>query len=383
MRILVLALILAIAAAGVAGADSAARLTLGDIPRTFSHFLNAEEAALCRSDAALGGLPSYFLNPAAISEVTGVAGHAAVRQNFTSRDYLPTGAEHLESSDDGFLFSQVAAVKRSGSIVFGFGYSSPSYRSLELAGEVYSDDVLENYRGEFHGALRYFELLAATRIGSESRGGVGLAAGIVNLTEEARETTGQEFDSAKLDGTAASLAAGFTFDATDAVSLGIGYRWGVTVKVDGEWYEQTSSGKSKIGPTTVLGVRVKPIHDMALHVSYLIESWDRATSSLAAYTEAEGGPGRDQFDEPLKTVAVGAEMGLMNGRLTLRAGGSKVLGNDITNAIVPEGAVGLGGAINFEQYSFELSLVREQFAAEGESGGMVTYGLYGAVAYAF
>lgn len=52
---------------------------VGDPPRTFSHFLNAREAALCRASAATGGVESFFLNPACASTVREVSGQATVR----------------------------------------------------------------------------------------------------------------------------------------------------------------------------------------------------------------------------------------------------------------------------------------------------------------
>lgn len=383
MRCLLVALVTLSVVAGPAWSDDA-RTTIGDIPRTYSHYLNAQEAALCRANAAAGGVAAYFLNPANASHTDGVAGQATVRYNIKNRDYLPEGDVYLDATDDGFLFTQVVAVKRSGSVIFGFGYSSPSYRNLEFSGTRYSRDEIEPFGGEFRGALRVFEAVAAARIGDRGQGGVGVAAGLMNLTEEAVERVpGESLNTAKLDGMAGSLAIGFTFDATDRLTLGFGYRLGVTVQVDGEWYKEQVDGESKTQPVTVAGVRVRATDNVTFHASYIQEGWDRAESTLAAYPEDEGGLDWKQFSEPVSTAALGVEVDLAERRYSVRAGWSKELGADITNAIVPESAFGLGGTMRFNQYAADFAVVREQFLEGGESGQVTNYGIYATAAYEF
>ncbi len=388
MRYVLLTLVIVSAALGPARADGQAHTALGDIPRTYSHYMNAREAALCRANAAVGGLAGYFFNPASASEVTGVEGCATMRYNMTSREYLPDTDDYLNSSEDGSLFSQAVAVKRSGSLVFGFGYSCPSYRSLELSGKQYVDGPLVEYDAEFTGGLRFFEAVAAARIGSKGQGGVGITAGVVNMNEEAKERVpGESLDSAEISGMAASVAIGLVFDATEQLTFGGGYRWGSSINVDGEWYKQSKEGESKTQPVAVLGVRYRPVEHVAVYCSYVREGWDQARSTLAAHMEEDdeedGGLDWDLFDEPIQTAALGVEFALMEGKLTVRAGGSKTLATDITNAIVPEFAVGLGGAMKLEQYSLEAAVVREQFREGGESGQVVTYGVYATVGYEF
>lgn len=369
--------------AGPAWCDDA-RTTIGDIPRTYSHYLNAQEAALCRANAAAGGVAAYFLNPANVSQVQGIAGQATARYNVKSRDYLPDGDETLEATEDGFLFTQVVAVKRSGSLTFGFGYSNPSYRSLELSGTTYVRDELQPFEGEFCGGLRFFEVLAAARIGSYGQGGIGIAAGLVNLNEEAVERVpGVSLDTAKLDGMAGSLAFGFTYDATDRLTFGVGYRMGTTIGVDGEWYKETREGESTTQPTTVGGVTIGLTDNVRVYGSYISEGWDRVESTLAAYPREEGGLDWNPFTDPIKTVALGAEVDLSQRRFSVRAGWSKELGADITNAIVPENAFGLGGTMRFSEYAAEVAVVREQFSEGGESAQVTNYGIYATVAYEF
>lgn len=383
MRFLTLSiLIVAVFAAAAAGDD--ARTTLGDIPRTSSHYMNAQEAALCRANAATGGVASYFWNPASVSEVKDIAGQASVRYNSTNRDYLPQGDEHLEASEDGFLFTQFAAMKTSGTYTLGFGYSSPSYRSLTISGVRDYEGELKEYEGEFKGSLRCFEVIAGARIGDDGRGGLGIAAGIANLSEEARErVSGEPLETARLDGVAGSFAFGFTFDATDLVTLGLGYRWGSTVGVEGEHYKQSRQGESTTAPVTSVGVRVRPTDMITVHASYVLESWDRAKSTLAAYQRENGGLDWDPFDEPIATLAIGTEVAVAGGKAILRAGYSRELGADIDDAIVPENSMGVGGSVRFDQYLAEVALVREQFAEGGESGQMTTYGFYVTAGYEF
>lgn len=383
MRYLFLTLLLVAAAAGAAFGDDA-RTTLGDIPRTYSHYMNAQEAALCRANAAIGGLSSYFLNPASVSEVEGVAGQATVRYNVKSRDYLPDGEEYLDSSDDGFLFTQFVAVKRSGSMILGFGYSNPSYRSVDITGVRDYGGQLKEYEGTFGGALRYFELIGALRVGDEGQGGLGVTAGIVNLSEEARErVSGSAIESARVDGVSVCYSAGFTFDVTDRVTAGLGYRWNSTVGVDGEHYKHPRDGESTTQSTTVAGIRVRPTNVITLHASYVRDGWDRAKSTLAAYDVQDGGLDWKPFSEPISTVAVGAEVTLANGRAVLRAGYSKELGADIDDAIVPENSIGVGGSVRFNQYVGDIALVRERFVEGGESGQVTNFGIYTSIGYEF
>jgi hypothetical protein len=383
MRCLLVALLALSVVAGPARSDDVTT-TIGDIPRTYSHYLNAQEAALCRADAAAGGIAAYFLNPANASRVEGVAGQATARYNVKSRDYLPDGVESFEATDDGFMFTQVVAVKRSGSLIFGFGYSNPSYRSLEITGTRYARDEFESFEAEFRGGLRTFEVLAAARIGSRSQGGVGVAAGLVNLNEEAVDRVpGVSLDTAKLDGMSGSLAVGFTFDATDVLTFGIGYRLGLTVQVDGEWYKQQKTGESKTQPVTVAGIRLRATDNITVYGSYIREGWDRTESTLAAYPAEEGGLDWKQFTNPISTAALGAEVDFAERRFSVRAGWSKELGADIENAIVPENAFGLGGVMRFSQYAAEVAVVREQFLEGGESAQVTNYGIYATVSYEF
>ena len=381
-RILVTVLVLTFAAGAAWGGD--ARTTIGDIPRTYSHYLNAQEAALCRANAAAGGVSAYFLNPANVSGVQGIAGQATGRYNVKSRDYLPEGVPKLEAADDGFLFTQVLAVKRSGTLTFGFGYSNPSYRSLELSGSRFSRDEIEPFEGEYRGGLRLFEVVGAARIGTNGQGGIGIAAGIANVNEEAVERVpGQSLETAKLDGMSGSLAVGFTFDATERVTLGLGYRFGLTIEVDGEWYEQHREGESKTQPVTVAGVKVRAADNITVYGSYIREGWDRVESTLAAYPADEGGLDWNPFTEPISTAALGAEVDFAERRFSVRAGWSKEMGAEIENAIVPETSFGLGGTVRFDAYSAEVAVVREQFAEGGESAQVTNYGLYATVAYEF
>jgi hypothetical protein len=376
MRYLTLVMLLVAFAATAAAADDA-RTTIGDIPRTFSHYLNAQEAALCKANAATGGVASYFWNPAAVSEVTEIAGQATMRFNSKSRDYLPQGDEHLEATDDHFLFTQFVAVKTSGPRTLGFGYSNPSYRNVVISGVRDYDGDLREYEGEFKGAYRCFEVIGATRIGVGGQGAIGVSAGIANLSEEAHErVVGQALETARIDGIAASYAAGFSFDATSRVTLGLGYRWSTTVGVSGEYYKQTQEGESTTEPVTVAGLRIRPTDFITLHIGYVQDGWDRAKSTLAAYPRDEGGLDWKQFTEPVTTLAVGAEVDVAGGRGVVRAGYSRELGADIDNAIVPENSIGFGGSIRFRQYVADIALVREQFMEGGESGQVTNYGFY-------
>lgn len=381
MRYLITALIV-LAMAAAAQAD-VARIVSGDVPRTNNHFLNSREAALCRANAAIGGVASYFLNPAAISEENGVAGQATVRMNVTTRDYLPDGEEYLDSSGDGLLFSQVVAVKKSANWSFGFGYSCPSYRSLELTGRRLDDDTLRKYEAEFTGSLRHFELLIATEIGSEGQGALGVSLGVANMAESAREVyVGESLASSDLSGIGFCSSIGMTFDASERLSFGLGYRQSTTTKFKGDWYKQdVDSAESTAQPSYTFGVRATPVDGVRVFASYVRDGWDKAEAEVAAYPDDDGR--RNEFGNPLATAALGAEADLMGGRLTVRAGYSRQVGADIDTSIVPEHAMGLGGSLAFEAYHFDVALVREVFAVDGTSGDTTNLGLYLTVGYVF
>lgn len=358
------------------------RVDIGDPPRTYAHFLNACEASLCRASAATGGIESYFLNPACVSDIGAVSGQATLRFVATSRDYLPEGEVALDASGGAFLLSQAVAVKRSGAWVFGFGYSSPSYRNLELTGTRGDTGTgIEPYEGTFKAGLRYFEAVFGSSIGKGGRGRIGIAAGLVNLSESVREVEGA-LDTAEVTGSAGSIAVGLLYDATEAITLGAGYRWSSRIDVHGDWYdEQGRPGSSKTQPTTVAGVTVRATPVLTLHASYINEGWDAATATLSAYPENDGR--RDEFDEAIATVALGAEGTLLGGKLTLRAGGSTQVGDEITQGSVPEWAAGLGGTYRFEGYALDAALVRESYAVNGEGGGISDFGGYLSVSYDF
>jgi len=383
----------------VAAADAAAtvaRTTIGDVPRTYTHFMNAQEAALCRANAAAGGLSAYFFNPAVIANLQGVSGQATMRMNMKSRNYLP---DELDASDDMFLFSQAIAVKHNDTYALGFGYSSPSYRRLELVGM--QDGA--SYSGEFQGSLRFFEMLAAAIIGQEGQGAIGFAVGIANLDESAEESgTDQRYiRTAQMDGIAASVAMGMTFDATERLTFGLGYRFSTSVDVEGEWHTESggevTKGTTKTAPVAVGGVRFTPVDNYTLYASYIHEGWDKATSTFAAYYDTgecedcnENDGERDEFNSALGTAAVGGEGTLLDGRLTVRAGLSMPVGSgpDSTDEpeyrkLVPEYAAGFGGTVRFEQYSVEAALVRERYADGDEAALVVNHGIYVTVGYEF
>jgi hypothetical protein len=376
---MVVTAILSVLSLGASAAEDT-RADIGDPPRTYSHFLNAYEASLCRASAATGGIQSYFLNPACISGIGVVSGQTTFRFVATSRDYLP---DALEASDGAFLLSQAVAVKRSGTLVFGFGYSAPSYRYLELSGTRADTGMGSgSYDGTFSAGLRYFEALFAGRIGNGGRGAIGIAAGLVNLSESVREVQGETLNTAEVDGSTGSIAVGLLYDATRAVTLGAGYRWSSRIDVQGDWYgEQGRSGSSKTQPTTVAGVTVRATPILRFHASYVNEGWDAATATLSAYPE--NGGRRDEFDESIATVALGAEGALMGKKLTLRAGGSTLIGDEITQGAVPEWAVGLGATYRFTGYALDAALVRERYALDGEGGKISDYGGYLTFSYDF
>ena len=400
MRHLLLTLAVLVLAVVAAADDVAivARTTIGDVPRTYTHFMNAQEAALCRANAAAGGLSAYFFNPAVIADIEGIAGQATMRANMKSRHYLPGGDDGLNASDDVFLFSQAVAAKRTDMYALGFGYSCPSYRRLELDGTL--DGV--PYKGaEFQGSLKFFEVLAAAKIGTDAQGSIGIAAGIANLTESASEPRQRR---AEMDGIAASLAVGMTFDAMERLTFGLGYRFSTEVDVSGSWHteigtpETTDTGTTRTEPVAVVGVRFTPSDNYVLYASYIHEGWGDARSTFAAYYPTTDGcvdcneydRERDEFDSALGTAAVGGEGTLMDGRVTIRAGFSMPVGSDFDNTdepeyreLVPEYAAGLGGTLRFEEYSVEAAFVREQYADGDESKEVVNHGIYVTVGYEF
>ena len=377
----VIAAVLSVLPVGALADDADPGLVeIGDPPRTYAHFLNAREASLCRAGAATGGVESYFLNPACVSAIEDVSGQATFRFVAVSREYLPEG---LDASDGAFLLSQAVAVKRSGTWVFGFGYSAPSYRNLELTGERADTAAVErSYEGTFKSGLRFFEAVFAARVGKGGRGAFGIAAGVVNMSESVREVEGETLDTAEVSGSAGSVAIGVLYDAASSVTLGAGYRWGSRIDVQGDWYdEQGMSGSSKTQPTTVAGVTVRAMPALTVHASYIAEGWDAATATLSAYPQ--NGGRRNEFDDAVATVALGAEGTLMGGKLVLRAGGSTQVANETAHGTVPEWAAGLGGTYRFEGYALDAALVRERYAVDGEGGKISDYGGYLTVSYDF
>ena len=386
-------LVLAVVVAADAAATEA-RTTIGDVPRTYTHFMNAQEAALCRANVAAGGLSAYFFNPAVIANLSGVAGQATMRMNIKSRNYLPEGEDYLNASDDVLLFSQIVAAKRTDMYALGFGYSCPSYRNLELAGQQGGAP----YKGEFQGSLRFFEVLAAARIGEDGQGTIGVAVGIANLAESASEPAQR---TAEMDGMAASVAVGMTFDAMERLTFGVGYRLSTVVDVEGEWHTESdgavAKGTTKTAPVAVGGLRYTPADNYTLYASYIHEGWDKAKSTFAAYYDTgecedcnENDGERDEFDSALGTAAVGGEGTLLDGRLTLRAGFSMPLGSvpDSTDEpeyrkLVPEYAAGFGGTVRFKEYSVEAAYVHQQYADGDESAQAVNHGIYVTVGYDF
>jgi len=359
------------------------RIDVGDPPRTYLHFLNAREAAMCRASAATGDIEAYFLNPACASGKEAVVGTATLRFGGASRDYLSADGVGLDSSDGYFLFSQFAAVKRSDTWAFGFGYSSPSYRSLEITGRRDSGSGAAPYEGEFTGGLRFFEVLLATRMGEDGRAGVGVAGGIVSTSESTREVLGQSLDSGEVSGSAASIAGGVVYEVTDRVRVGAGYRWGSTIDVSGDWYREEVNGTSKTQPTAVAGLTVQAASFLTVHASYLYEGWDSTESTLADYPDSLFPTEVSEIGEAIGTAALGLEGTLLEGNLVLRAGASAEVASDMTEGAVPEYAVGVGASYAFGSYAAEAAWAREQFAVDGESGEIVTNDGYLTVAYRF
>jgi opacity protein-like surface antigen len=388
-----------------------ARTTIGDVPRTYTDFLNAPEAALCRANAATGGVGEYFFNPAVIAGTKGIAGQATIRFNAKSRDYLPdSDTEYLNvGSDDVVLFSQAVAVRNAGGFAFGFGYSTPAYRSLSLDGRLArpADSQPASYEGKFGGSIRCFEVLGAARLGPDQRAAVGVAAGIATFEESAREVAGnpRTLGNASLDGKAASVAIGAEYEATDMLTLGAGYRFGTSFDVSGELKvpevvegDPNKSGTDKTEAVAVLGVRFRPIENYTFSASYINEGWEEAEATFAAYYPTPGGcedceeslSKRDAFSKSLQTFAVGAEGAFIDGRLILRAGYSKSNSGSFNNEgdpeyreLVPQYAVGLGGTWMFETYSVDVAVVHQAYADGDESAQVVNNGFYLSVGYAF
>ena len=385
--VLSILLFLSIAVAGATAGPE--RTTLGDIPRTYSHYMNAREAALCRASAATGGLSAYFFNPACAADVSGVGGQATLRFNSKSREYLPDGDESLTADDDFVLFSQAMAVKRTDTWALGFGYSCPSYRDVDLTGRLAHDEEIKPYTGHFNGSLRFFEAIFAARFGSHDQGVFGISTGAVNVTESAKEIRpGEPIDSADLSGLGYSLALGFSFDATEALTFGLGYRWGSEITMKGQWYRQDRRGEKTVTqPVAVGGVRFRPVEAVTLHASYIREGWDKARADLSAQVPTDEDPeydgSRDEFDEPISSAALGAEVGLMDGQLAVRAGYSQQVGADIDEGIVPDTSIGFGGSYYFVEYFVDVALVREGFKEGGRDGGMTNVGLYLTIGYLF
>jgi len=373
------ALLAASVAPGAAGGD--ARTTFGDVPRTYSHYLNAQEAALSRANAAAGGVAAYFLNPAAASEVGGAEGQASVRYNVKSRDYLPdTANDRLDAEDDGFLFSQFVAAKRSGAWTLGFGYSAPAYRSLTLEGKQGGD----GYVGDLQGSLRYFESILATRIGTTGQGGIAIAAGLVSISDSAAETirgATLERNVAELSGTGISYAIGFVYDVVPNLTIGLGHRWSSTISVEGLRYGfQVNEADYKTQSTSVAGLRYQPVESITVYASYIQDGWDDATAEFAPYVEENG---NRNLDDSIATVAAGVEVMLADGRLALRSGGSSKLEGDVDDALVPGFAIGFGGTYFLQQYYFDAAVVRESFELGGMANQAMNYGFYLTAGYEF
>ncbi len=387
MRYAILILVFVVLASGTVNADDT-RTSIGDAPRTYSHYLNPQQAALCGASIATGGISACFYNPAAASQYEGIVGQAAIRLNLKNRDYFPDGDERYESSDDGFLFSHAVAAKSNEGLTLGFSYACPSYRQLELTGmrPVVDDTVTvyKQYKGSFTGSLRFFEAVLASRIGDSKQGAFGLSAGVVSLEESVRdEYIGDELEKARVKGVGFTAAAGFLFDATESLAFGLGYRWGSTINVrSDDWYgEDRRDEKTKTQATAVGGVTYDLNGLVSFHASYTRNGWDKVSSTLSAYKEDNGA--RDEYDVSLATAAFGVEGLLLDGKLTLRAGYALAIGEEIEHGIVPENSMGFGGAWAFSEYIVEAAFVREQFSEGGETAQVTNSGLYTSIGYIF
>ncbi len=385
MRTIILALVLTVALVATAGAD-VTRTSLGDIPRTYSHYLTAYQASLAGAGSATGGVGACYYNPALAARYEGISGQATLRFNVKSRDYI-TG--DLEASDDGLLFSNAVAVKRSGGLSFGFNYSCPSYRSVEYTGLKDDEGTMKDFASKQTGSLRAFELVFASLVGSHQQGALGVSAGLVSLDETMREGfTGETLDKARVRGMGVTASLGFLFDATETLSAGVGYRWGSEINTrSDDWYQEDRRDETTITQSMlVTGVTFKPMQTVTVHASYSVDGWNTARTDLSAYpptpepdpTDGE----RDEFDDALSTVALGVEVSLMEEELVLRTGYSTQM-TEIDENVVPENSIGLGASWRFNEYVLEGALVRESFSEGGESGQMTNYGIYVTVGYVF
>jgi hypothetical protein len=192
-----------------------------------------------------------------------------------------------------------------------------------------------------------------------------------------------------------------TFDATEQLMFGVGYRFSTAFDVEGEWHTEeggaVEAGETKTEPVLVAGVRFTPVDNYIIYASYINEGWDDAKSTFAAYYGVEepvdgqeSAQDRNEFGSALSTVALGGEGTLMGGRLTVRAGFSMPIGSDFDNTdepeyreLVPEYAAGVGATVRFEEYSVEGAFVRELYADGAESEQVVNHGIYVTVGYDF
>ncbi len=385
MRITILALVLTAVLVAAAGAD-VTRTSLGDTPRTYSHYLTAYQASLAGAGSATGDVGACYYNPALAARYEGISGQATLRFNVKSRDYI-TG--DLEASDDGLLFSSAVAVKNSEGLTFGFNYSCPAYRSVEYTGLKDDEGTMKDFASEQTGSLRVFEFVFASAIGSTQQGAIGFSAGLASLDETVRESfTGETLDKARVRGMGATASLGFLIDATETFRVGVGYRWGATINTrSDDWYgedrrDETTNTQSML----VTGLTFKPVQMVTLHVGYLIDGWDNAKTDLSAYPPTpEPNPTsgeRDEFDDSLSTVAFGVEVSLMEEKLVLR-GGYSMQTTEIDEGIVPESSIGFGASWRFSEYALDGALVRESFSEGGESAQMTNYGIYVTVGYIF
>ena len=385
MRTIILVLVLTAVLVTAAGAD-VTRTALGDIPRTYSHYLTAYQASLAGAGSATGDVGACYYNPALAARYEGISGQATLRFNVKNRDYI-TG--DLEASDDGLLFSNVVAVKRSGGLSFGFNYACPAYRSVEYTGLKDDEGTMKDFASEQTGSLRVFELVFASLIGSSQQGALGVSVGLASLDETMREGfTGETLDKARVRGMGTTVSLGFLFDATETFSAGVGYRWGSEINTrSDDWYEQDRRDETtKTQSMLVTGITFKPVQTVTVHASYLADGWDRARTDLSAYPPTpEPNPTsgeRDEFGDALSTVALGVEVSLMEEKLVLRTGYSMQT-TEIDEGVVPENSIGFGASWRFDEYALDGALVRESFSEGGESAQMTNYGIYVTVGYIF
>jgi len=382
MRQLIVVVMVALTAATVAFADDTA-VRIGDVPRTGSHFLNARSAALCGASSASGGLPAIYRNPAVGGLVGGAEGFATLRYNVKTRDYLPEGEAGIDASDDGLLLSQAAAVKTSDTWTFGFAYATPAYRSLELSGAVEIDErPLESYTGEFTGSFRTFEAVLVSNLW-EGRFLVGGSAGIATIDETGRVVSGPDLEESwEIDGVGACYAIGLLFRATERIDLGFGYRFPSEIEVDGTGRgAEGATGTFETSSVVTGGVTVRALERLALHASFVRDGWHQAGVTMDQQN-VEAVDGVPTFDDPLMTVAAGAEFDVTE-KVVLRAGYSMQTTDGLDGAAVPESAVGLGGTYTFSEYYVDAAYVHESFEVDGESGDLTNSGLYLSLGYGF